>query len=281
MRLSSAYAKSALIPTLIFIAVAGLFVLSLTSMQRSATNSSASQLATTPLTTESANEMYGQVPLSFESNQGQTDKSVDFLARGPGYALFLKPTESVFALRNSKCEQRTDDLSTSPPETNGIDSELDGPSAVCNRQTVLRMKLVGADKTAEAEAYDELPGKVNYFMGDDPSKWRTGVPTHARVRYDEVYPGVDVLYYGNQRQLEYDFIVAPGRDPSVVKLQFEGAEKIEVDRTGDLLLTLGDSVIRQPKPVVYQEAGGTRREVAGEYTVWRGAVSVGFRGRRV
>ena len=85
--------------------------------------------------------------------------------------------------------------------------------------------------------------------------------------YTQVYPGVDVVYYGNQRQLEYDFVVAPGRDASAIKLQFDGAEKVEVDAAGDLLLSLGKNVIRQPKPLVYQEVGGERRAVEGGYTL--------------
>lgn len=129
------------------------------------------------------------------------------------------------------------------------------------------MTLVGAQETAAAKSAEELPGKVNYFSGSDPSEWRTDVPTYARVSYDQVYPGVDIVYYGNQRQLEYDFIVAPGSDPRVIKLQFDGADKVLLDATGDLLLSLGESVVRQPKPLVYQEVSGERRAIEGGYTV--------------
>ena len=131
----------------------------------------------------------------------------------------------------------------------------------------LRMKLVGANRAATVAHADELAGKVNYFIGNDPTRWRTNIPTFGRVRYQDVYPGVDVVYYGNQRQLEYDFVVAPGRDARAVKLQFAGADKVEVDAGGDLLLRMGADVIRQPKPTVYQEVAGARRAVEGGYAV--------------
>jgi hypothetical protein len=129
------------------------------------------------------------------------------------------------------------------------------------------MRLVGANEGALAEGANQLSGKTNYFVGNDPSKWRTAVPTYSSVRYAEVYPGVEVVYYGNQRQLEYDFRIAPGSDPRTVHLKFEGTDKVEVDEGGDLLLTLGERIIRQPKPVVYQEMAGQRQAVAGGYAM--------------
>jgi hypothetical protein len=216
---------------------------------------------------ERAREAYGRIPLSFESNRGQTDASVDFLARGAGYALFLKPTEAVLLLRNADSGSGNEEAAgrslttTSSPKTEAVRSKV-GP-----QPKVLRMRLVGADASAQALGLGELAGKTNYLLGDDPSQWRTDVPTYARVRYAEVYPGVDVVYYGNQRQLEYDFRIAPGGDPRAVSLRFEGADKIDVDANGDLLLKLGGSVVRQPKPVVYQEVAGARREVEAAYAV--------------
>ncbi|HEX8190020.1 MAG TPA: SBBP repeat-containing protein [Pyrinomonadaceae bacterium] len=205
---------------------------------------------------EQARETYGRIPLSFEANRGQTEPTVDFLARGAGYALFLKPTEAVFVLLKSDSRARIDESAAV------ADQQSENPPS-----KVLRMKLVGADASAAAEGASELAGKANYFVGHDPSQWRTDVPTFGRVRYAEVYPGVDVVYYGNQRQLEYDFSVAPGRDPRAVSLKFEGADRIDVDANGDLLLTVGETVVRQPKPYVYQEVAGARREVEGGYVV--------------
>ena len=189
---------------------------------------------------EQALDTYGRIPLSFEANRGQADDAVDFLARGAGYALFLKPSEATLVLSRR---------------------QANSPSRV------LRMRLVGADAGARAAGAGELEGKVNYLVGDDPSKWRTGVETFGSVSYAGVYPGVDLVYYGNQRQLEYDFRVAPGADPRAVSLRFEGADKVELDAAGDLLLSMGEAVVRQPKPFVYQEVAGARRAVEGGYAL--------------
>jgi hypothetical protein len=194
-----------------------------------------------PLTAARARDSYGQLPLSFEANRGQAGGEVNFLARGAGYMLALSPAEAVFALTPKSKE--------SPP-------------------ALLRMNLVGADGRADVEGLEELEGKVNYLTGNDPAKWRTGIPTFGRVRYAEVYPGIDVVYYGNQKQLEYDFVVAPGRDARVIELEFAGVEKVEVEaETGDLLLSVREETIRQPKPFVYQEVAGARREVEGGYAL--------------
>lgn len=213
--------------------------------------------STARLTPKQAREVYGQIPLSFEANQGQTENSVNFLARGAGYTLFLKPTEAVLRLRSADFGMRN------PNPQSAIGDQQSKNS----QSKVLRMKLVGANPDAAVAGADELAGKVNYFTGNDSSEWRTDVPTYARVRYSEVYPGIDLVYYGNQKQLEYDFVVAPGRDPRAVCLQFDGADKVEVDTGGDLLLTLGESIVRQPKPLVYQEVGSSRRTIEGGYAV--------------
>jgi hypothetical protein len=199
-------------------------------------------------------EAYGRLPLSFEANHGQADASFDFAARGAGYTLGLSSSEAIFVLaRRSKEESKRAKL----------------------RSRTLRMKLVGADDSASSKGVDQLPGTVNYFLGSDPSRWRTDISTYKRIGYGNVYPGVDIVYYGNQRQLEYDFIIAPGSDAKAIKLQFDGADKVEVNGAGDLLLSVGESVIRQPKPVVYQEVGGERLAVQSNYTVGRTG-QVGF-----
>ena len=260
MRLHLARLKRTLL--LVLPAAAGLLVTPLMLSHRHAPAPGPSAEAPRTAPGERARETYGRIPLSFEANRGQADGSVDFLARGAGYALFLKPTEAVFVLRN---EDRVDKHSL---RTGARTPAASPQPATRNPQSkVLRMKVVGADASAAAVGENELAGKANYLVGDDPSKWRTDLPTYAGVRYPEVYPGVDLIYYGNQRQLEYDFHIAPGRDPHTVSLKFEGADKIEVDERGDLLLKLGESVVRQPKPFVYQEVAGARREVEGGYAV--------------
>ena len=195
-------------------------------------------------------ENYGKLPLSFEANQGQTDNRVDFLSRGSGYTLFLTPTEAVLALRK-------------PPasEVGKVESN------VATEEAVLRMKLVGANASPRVSGLEELPGKSNYFIGNDPKKWRTNVPHYAKVQYRDVYPGVDLVYYGNQRQLEYDLIVAPGANPELIQFAFEGEEDLEIDAQGDLVLHTAGEEVRLHKPLVYQQVAGARREISGAYAL--------------
>src|SRR5216684_8132341 len=186
-------------------------------------------------------ETYGKLPLYFEANRGQTDPEVKFLVRGPQQTLFLTSTEAVMVVTKR-------DPPAGEPATHGKPKRR-GPAT----GTVLRMTFAGANPTARVTGLEELTGRANYFIGNDPSKWQTNVPTYARVRYQELYPGIDLVYYGNQRQLEYDFIVHPGADPSAIALGFAGADKLEVDARGDLLVHMAAGEIRQRKPVIYQE----------------------------
>ena len=165
---------------------------------------------------------YGKLPLSFEANVGQTDEQVKFLSRGRGYALFLTSNEAVIALEKPASQSRRP-KGLFGPKVVEPQKEAGATSAV------LRMQLVAANWTRRVVGAEELPGKANYFIGKDPSKWRTSVPTYAKVKYEGVYPGVDLVYYGNQGQLEYDFVVAPGADPNSIQLKFRGAGKLRVD----------------------------------------------------
>ncbi len=210
-------------------------------------------------------ETFGKLPLYFEVNQGQTDAQVKFLSRGRGYTLFLTPTEAVLVLR-SRPSAISDKQSASTLQANMTDE----PS-----QTVLRMKLVGSNPAPNVMGLDELPGKSNYFIGNDPKKWRTNVPTYARVRHKDVYPAVDLVYYGDQRQLEYDFVVSPGADPKAITLAFEGAEKLEIDDRGDLLLHTAGGEIRLHKPLIYQGINGAKQPIPGRY-VLKDKHQVGF-----
>ena len=195
-------------------------------------------------------------PLHFEPNHGQTREDVKFLSRGPGYGVYLTANEAVLALSAHGAQSCTAD------------------DATVERERVVRMTLLGGAKTPAVHAVDEQKGKANYFVGTDSSKWRTNIPTYAKVRYDAVYPGIDLVYYGTQRQLEYDFVLAPGADPRDIDLKFDGADRVEIDAKGDLVLHACGRDIRQPKPTVYQEANG-RREVAGRY-VRKGKNRIGF-----
>jgi hypothetical protein len=135
--------------------------------------------------------------------------------------------------------------------------------------------LAGANPSPHVTGRDELPGKSNYFVGNDPARWRTNVPAYARVHYRDVYPGVDLVYYGNQGQLEYDFVVAAGADPGRIRMSFDGARDIRIDARGDLMLHVAGGDLRQHKPVVYQEVAGVRQQIAGRY-VMKGKGQVGF-----
>jgi hypothetical protein len=183
---------------------------------------------------------YGNLPLSFEPNKGQTDSAVKFLARTSGYALFLTSDKVVFRFQNKH---------------NSSDS------------SVLRMSLKDANRNPLISGLSELPGKTNYFIGNDSKKWRTDIPTYAKVKYESIYPGVDLIYHSTQsRQLEYDFVVAVGADPRQIKLVFSGADEVEL-LNGDLVIKDEGREMRMHKPVVYQEKDGTRELINGQYTL--------------
>jgi Beta-propeller repeat/Putative metal-binding motif/Thrombospondin type 3 repeat len=197
-------------------------------------------------------QSFAQLPLSFESNVGQANQQVQFLARGPGYNFFLTSQEAVFDLRKT----------VAPVVVGGKAAEdsINQASAA-----VLRMKLEGANPHSQSYALAPLPGKTNYFIGNDPRKWRTNVASYAKVRYRDVYRGIDVMYYGNQRQLEHDFVVAPAADPQQIKLKFEGAEQVLVENE-ELVIKFAGNEVRQRRPVAYQEtADGKRHEVRSSY----------------
>src|SRR5437773_9448277 len=212
-----------------------------------------------------ASEAYGRLPLHFEANQGQTHQDVRFLARGPGYSLYLTAGEAMLVLAKPNPDKKRDAHNT--PQRLGTQTR--------ETPVVVRMSLVGAAPKPLMSGFDELPGKANYFIGNDPAKWRTNVPTYARVHYREVYPGIDLVYYGNQRQLEYDFVVAPGGDPNRIVLGFQGADRLEVNTQGELVLHVAGRALRQRKPVIYQEIDGIRTEIEGRY-VLKDAHRVGF-----
>src|SRR5687767_3176504 len=176
------------------------------------------------------------LPMHFEENQGQTDARVRFVARGAGYAFFITNSETVAVLQK--------------------------PEAA---PAVLRMRLIGASRHPHIEGADLFEGKSNYLIGTDPSKWRTNIPQFGKVRMSEVYEGIDVVYYGNQGEIEYDFLVSPGSDPRQIRMKFEGAERIETDASGDLVLRIDGGEIRQRAPVAYQERGGSRHVVRAHY----------------
>jgi Beta-propeller repeat/Protein of unknown function (DUF1573)/Abnormal spindle-like microcephaly-assoc'd, ASPM-SPD-2-Hydin len=215
---------------------------------------------------------YGKLPLSFETNRGQTDGQVKFISRGAGYTLFLTPTEAVFSLQQNRAEHG---VPSSESAINNGAPELaeavlnHAPKPARQNNSILRVQLVNADRNAAVTGLNELPGRTNYFRGNDPSKWTTDVETFAKVQYRDVLKGIDLVYYGNQSQLEYDFVVSPGADAQQINLKFNGARNLHVDRrTGDLVLRVGQEEIRFHKPVAYQnEAVDSKHLVVADYVL--------------
>ncbi|AXC13141.1 Cell surface protein [Acidisarcina polymorpha] len=196
---------------------------------------------------------FAKLPLSFEANQGQTDSQVRFVSRGQGYSLFLTNREAVLALHKNE-----------PQPVHGRDGKP-ALSAKAGKTAVVRMELDGASDGLRVVGEEPLPGKSNYFIGSDSSKWHTNVPTYSRVKYTGVYPGIDLVYYGNQQQLEYDFVVAPNADPKQARLHFAGADKLKLNHDGDLEIIAKEGEIAFHKPVVYQMKDGQRQPVIGSF----------------
>ena len=195
---------------------------------------------------------YGRLPMHFEPNVGQSAEAVRFTARGPGYRVLLAPQEAVLMLHADRSAQ-TGAVSAEPQTATSL----------------VRMRLEGAERAAAPtlEGLDPLPGYSNYFIGKDPARWRTRVPHYAKVKYAGVYPGIDLVYYGNPQQLEYDFVLSPGADPSRIQLAFEGAEQVRVAANGDLILTVPGGELVQQAPRLWQEIDGKRRAVEGHYVL--------------
>jgi hypothetical protein len=193
------------------------------------------------------------LPFLFEVNQGQTDPKVKFLARGSRYALFLTADAAVLALQRS------------------AGTELDS----AKRDAVLSMELVHSNPRTEIQGSDKLPGKSNYLIGNDPARWHRDIPQFARVRYAQVYPGIDLIYYGNQGRLEYDFEVAPGSDPGLVELRFHAPEPLALAANGDLIIKIAGGEVRLAAPRVYQRIAGQQSPVEGRFQL-RGPYEAGF-----
>jgi hypothetical protein len=202
---------------------------------------------------------YGKLPLVFEANGGQTAPEVHYLAHGQGYQLFLTSQEAVLALRRPASGAK-------PAKGASLLLARRAPNAIV-RASTLRMHFDGANPAAEIAGTNPLPGRVNYFIGNDPQKWHTDIPSYEAVRYQGIYPGVDVLFYGHGQSLEYDFVVAPGADPEAIALSIAGARKLELDSRGDALMEVTGGKVVLQKPVIYQETNGVRREIAGNYSI--------------
>ena len=214
-------------------------------------------------------QTYGKLPLSFEVNEGQSADQVKFLSRGPGYTLFLTDGEAVLSLRSQNPGVGSQNENPLPAAARGLLRETKDRG---NRTAdILRLELVGANHAAKVAGLDELPGKSNYFIGNDPAKWRTNVPTYGKVKYESIYPGIDLIYYGGQGRLEYDFVVSPGANPKAIALAVGAGlvpararpqepalspskgSPVRIAADGDLVVQTIGGEVRLRKPVVYQE----------------------------
>lgn len=194
-----------------------------------------------------------RLPVYFEANRGQVSGSAPFLSHHGGTKLCLSGDETTFILEGS---------------TEPVKPHRGFPEAVPTQpaaRATLRMRLVGASPAAKGQGLDPLPGKSHYFLGNRPDHWHRNVPHYARVQFQEVYPGIDLIYYGSEGSLEYDFVVAPGADPARIQLAFEGARRVELLPDGDLRLQTDWGEVRHKKPFLYQVVKGKRHEVAGRY----------------
>jgi hypothetical protein len=218
--------------------------------------------ANTPLTA-GGNANYGKLSPVFEANQGQADPRVKFLFRGSGYTAFLTSGSMVLSLR----------------PTNGVPVPRAGNVPTSNvppaSTTTMQFQLTGANKNPAVVGEGQQPGRVNYFIGRDPAKWHTNVPTYASVRYRNVYPGIDLVYHGNHRQLEYDFVISAGADPGRIEFEVQGANGIRIDEAGNLVLKTNRGDLHFESPVVYQESKGQRVVVDGGY-VMNGPTHISF-----
>ena len=205
---------------------------------------------------------YGALPMSFELNQGQADRTVRFLARGQGYTILLKPSEAALALESWR---------------RGTRSHEKAPGIPTPSVRVLKMRIEGVNLSAPATGLHRLPGVSNYFIGNDPSHWRTKIPTYKEVQFEHIRPGVNLVYYGNQGQLEYDFVLSAGVNPQCLGLSFEGSDAA-IDERGDLVFTSTDGQVTFRRPVAYQyyKSNPAKKHFLAASYVLKGHNRVGF-----
>jgi hypothetical protein len=206
---------------------------------------------------------FNALPMSFEQNQGQVESQVRFLSKGAGLSAFFKQNEVDFLLH----KQSTGSDTTHKSMVQGKTNPINGVATV----DLLRMQLLHSNGSAILSGTNRLPGTVNYFVGSDPAKWQSGVPTFAQLKYASVYPGVDLVYYGSRGRLEFDFELTPGADAKAIQFRFFGSKTLKLDKDGNLVITAANGDISFLKPLIYQPAGsGGRRFVEGSFRISAG-----------
>jgi len=222
----------------------------------------AAQQANLPTTgkSQSATANYGKLPTTFEGNVGQTDPQVKFLSRGSGYVVFLTTSGMVFSAHSQLVANSTQPYAKTNQAQSGA---------------VIQLNLVGANPNPLAIGENLLAGKANYFIGRDRSKWHTNVATYGKVHYKDVYPGIDLVYYGNPSQMEYDFEIAAGANPKQIQFDVKGADNVSVDSTGDLVLQTKQGALHVKSPVLYQTFNNMKLPVTGGFSL-KSSTRVGF-----
>ena len=212
-----------------------------------------------------ARAAYGRTPLTFEANKGQLKGNAKFLARSSQYSVLLTSAGMTLAVKPSSSVLGSSASPAAQP----------AKSQAVNTVKTVKLNLVNATANPEVAGEEMQQGKVNYFIGKDPSQWHTNVPTYKQVRYKSVYPGIDLIYYGNHRQVEYDFRLAAGADPGQIHFSVEGADSVSINADGDLALKIGSDTLTFQCPEIYQETNGQHTPVAGSY-VLEGSNQIGF-----
>ena len=202
---------------------------------------------------------FGNVPMQFEANRGQSVPQVQFISRGSGYSLFLTSTEAVIVLNRPKRAEN------GHKERNP--HRLHMAERGATQTSIVRMKLLGSNPIPQIAGTEKLAGTINYFIGRDAEKWKTGIPTYSAVEYTAVYPGIDLVFYGNNHQLEYDFVLQPGADPRKIALDFAGTKNLAVDSAGNLAMETEAGKLTLFKPLVYQMVGGEKKQIRGGYVL--------------
>lgn len=201
-------------------------------------------------------EISANLPFRFEINRGQAGERVKFLSRGRDNVIFLTPSELLLGLGIPESRQSSKERHTlAPAEQNS------------RKRSVLKMIFLNANKDPLITGRNKLQGKSNYFIGNNPADWHTDIPHYEKVLYEEIYDGINLLFYGNRGRLEYDFIVSPGSDPGTISIGIEGADHIEVDARGNLVMQTAAGKKIFEKPFIYQEINGRRTGIPGGYVL--------------
>jgi hypothetical protein len=231
-------------------AVALFFAAAACTRAQSSDNASAPTAPAPPLTKPSAAQHYGDLPLAFEPNRGQAAAPIQFLSHSTGQLVLLERNQAVLRVA-----------------TRPLQKDAKNPGG--SRSDELKIRFANANPAAEIVPLDVQPGKSNYFSGNDPAKWRTNIENYSQVRYQSLYPGVDLLFYGNQRMLEHDFIVQPGADYRSIALDITGSRKIRKGADGSVRIEVasGNGEMRFSAPRIYQVRDGQEIEVTGGYRV--------------